>query len=123
MEITRVLKEYNDFISTYITDVDVYIGQSVSADNKHINIYPANYSFTYEQEYCNLILEAALPGEELVNGTEFADKISKIIELDNLNDIRLNSYDLEFFWNEEIAGVITAFSIRLQIHGCRKYDN
>ena len=119
MEITNILKDYNDFIATYMKDIDVYIGQSFSSDSKHINIYPANYSFTYEQEYCNLILEAALPGEELITGTEFADSISKIIELDNLHDIRLNSYDLEFFWNEEIAGVIIAFSIMLQINRCR----
>ena len=119
MEIKQILQRYNDFISSNIDDVDVYIGQSFSADSTHINIYPATYSFTYEQEYCNIILEAVLPGEELQSGMEFADRISKVIELDNLADIRLNSYDTEFFWNEEIAGVIIIFSIMLLMQRCR----
>ena len=119
MEIKQILQRYNDFISSNIDDIDVFIGQSFSADSTHINIYPTIYSFTYDQEYCNIVVETVLPKQDLSAGMEFADNISKIIELDNLDDIRLSSYDTEFFWNEDIAGVIIIFNIMLQIKRCR----
>ena len=120
MEINQILQEHKAIVEAHIPDIAVNVGMTVTSGNKsHINIYPATYSFSYDQEYCNIILEGVLPKADLEAGITFAQKCAEVIELDDMNSARLSSYDVEFFWNEQISGIIIIFSIMLMIQRCR----
>ena len=119
MEITSVINRYSDFISEKFSALPIEIGQVEDSGEQVIRIYPNNYNFAYEQDSYGLIFELALPNVALTDAMQTADTISKVIELDSLDDIRLSNYEVEFYFGEQIAGTVILFLINLFIQRCR----
>ena len=119
MEVTKALNRYKDFIQEHHDMIEVFVGQSTDASLTHINIYPAQFNYSYERNDYQIVVELALPGIEITDAVITADEVAATIELDALDDLRLSNYNTEFYFNEQIAGTVILFIVNLFIQECR----
>ena len=119
MEFNDILNIYLDFIKSNYDALPVFIGQTPDASSSHINIYPVSFNFSYERDNYSIALEIALPETEIKDAIVYADDVAKVIEIDNLDECRLSTYAVEFYWNAQIAGTVIVFEINLFTERCR----
>jgi len=119
MQISNIINTYAEFIKENYDTLPVFIGQSTDASKSHINIYPVSFNFSYERDNYTIALEIALPHVEITDAVVYADDVAKVIEIDGLDECRLSTYLVEFYWNAQIAGAVVLFEINLFAEQCR----
>jgi len=117
--IPNTVTNYAEFLGAHLTTYLVTIGIAPDYSKKGIFVYPGNFNFTYERDNLLIVLELILPGYSLNEAMEAAEEVSDVIERDQVPEVRMTSYDIEFIFNERVAGCIAVFAIQLLNQRCR----